>query len=84
MQNLQSTKAVKVFKTGINILVRRVWVCKILQNIRLKAAWASERPSESLGVKRLTNVFLKFSIGRKQQRMWEKIVELFLIELCQF
>ena len=38
---------------GMNILARRVWVCKILHNIRLKAAWASERLSDSLGVKEL-------------------------------
>ena len=36
VQNLQSTKAVKVFKTGISIFVRRVLVCKILHNKRLK------------------------------------------------
>ena len=64
MQNLQSTKAVKVFKTGINILVRRVWVCKILQNIRLKAAWASERPSESLGVKTVIKVAPEVDVKR--------------------
>ena len=36
VQNPQSTKAVKVLKTGINTLTRRVWVGKILHNIRLK------------------------------------------------
>ena len=36
MQNLESTKAEKVLKTGIKILTRRVWVGKILHNIRLK------------------------------------------------
>ena len=36
MQNLQSTKAIKVLKTGITILTRAIWVGKILHNIRLK------------------------------------------------
>ena len=36
MQNLKSTKAVKVLKTGINILAGRVLVGKILRNISLK------------------------------------------------
>ena len=36
VQNLKRTKAVKVFKTGMNILTWRVWAGKILHNIRLK------------------------------------------------
>ena len=36
VRNPQSTKAVKVLNTGKNIWTRRVWVSKILHNIRLK------------------------------------------------
>ena len=35
-QNLKSTKAVKVLKSGIKILAPKVWVSKILHTIRLK------------------------------------------------
>ena len=36
VQNLRCTKSVKVLKAGINIFTRKVWVGKILHNIRLK------------------------------------------------
>ena len=48
MQNPKSTKAVKVIKTGVNILARRVWVN--FAQYPVENSMALKHRSESLGV----------------------------------
>ena len=69
MQNLQSKEAVKVLKTGISILTRRVWVGKILHNIRMKIQW---RRSAVPKASELKNLVVNFDQENHERRMMLK------------
>ena len=65
MQNLKSTKAVKVLNTGINILGRRDWTVKKMPKTTRKVKWFSRTIPQSYELRIRVRIKFNFRFRSK-------------------